>query len=112
MRIPQYLPCWPCPTASQFSFGRGSAGSDASGTSMPFPLSSPNRKHFYVARNGIYHLFRSLGLRKTDNVLVPAYHSGNETAAMRAAGVAMRFYPIQPDLQIDREAVERLCTPE
>jgi dTDP-4-amino-4,6-dideoxygalactose transaminase len=69
-------------------------------------------KYFYVARNGIYHLFRALGLASQENVLVPNYHSGNETSAMRAAGVNIRFYPILRDLQPDFEALERLCGPE
>lgn len=102
-----YIPSWPCPTASQLSV--------AARASLPFPLvdrgDRQNRKYFYVARNGIYHLFR-VGFGSAGNVLVPDYHSGNETSAMRAAGVPMRFYPIRPDLQLDREAVERLCTPE
>jgi len=57
-------------------------------------------------------LFRALGLRADENVLVPDYHSGNETSAIRAAGTAIRFYPIRRDLQPDREALVRLCTPE
>src|ERR1019366_2363015 len=70
------------------------------------------RKFFYVARNGIYHLFRALALRSDENVLVPDYHSGNETSAIRAAGAPIRFYPIGRDLQPDREAITRLCTPQ
>jgi dTDP-4-amino-4,6-dideoxygalactose transaminase len=80
--------------------------------SLPYPLSSRSRQFFYVARNGIYHLFRALGLKPNENVLVPDYHSGNETSAIRAAGTAIRFYPIGRDLQPDREAIARLCTPE
>src|SRR5580704_4154377 len=98
-----YIASWPCPTASQFSFSRVAT--------LPFPLAG-NAKYFYVARNGIYHLFRKLGIRKSENVLVPDYHSGNETAAIRAAGVPIRFYPVQDNLELDRDAVMRLCTPE
>ena len=98
-----YIPSWPCPTASQFSL--------AARASLPFPLEA-RRQYFYVARNGIYHLFRSLGLRASENVLVPDYHSSNETAAIRAAGVPIRFYPIHKNLELDRDAVSHLCTSE
>src|SRR5262245_46992414 len=65
---------------------------------MPFPLNVEGNRYFYVARNGIYHLFRSLGFGKGDTVLVPDYHHGNEIYAIRASGATLRFYPIQRDL--------------
>jgi dTDP-4-amino-4,6-dideoxygalactose transaminase len=99
-----YIPPWPGPSASQLSL-RGIPGRE----SLPYPLESAG-KFFYVARNGIYHLFRALGLRSDENVLVPDYHSGNETSAIRAAGTSICFYPIGRDLQPDREAIARLCT--
>jgi perosamine synthetase len=101
-----YIPSWPSPTAEQLFFDAKTQ------ISLPYPLRRPGGKYFYVARNGIYHLFRALGLRAGENVLVPDYHSGNETSAIRAAGTAIRFYPIRRDLQPDREAISRLCTPE
>ena len=100
-----YIPSWPCLTSSQIHFGNLKGP-------LPFPLESAGRKYFYVARNGIYHLFRALNLKSRENVLVPNYHSGNETSAMRAAGVNIRFYPILRDLQPDFEALDRLCGPE
>jgi len=100
-----YIPSWPCPTASQIS-RRGQ------NPSLPFPLGKGDEKYFYVARNGIYHLFRALGFEQNEHVLVPNYHSGNETSAIRAAGVDIRFYPIRRDLQPDFGALERLCGPE
>ena len=100
-----HIPSWPCLTSSQLHFGEDLR-------QLPFPLQAANRKYFYVARNGIYHIFRALGLANQENVLVPNYHSGNETSAMRAAGVNIRFYPILRDLQPDMEAIERLCGPE
>jgi len=101
-----YIPSWPCLTSAQLQFGEDRR------PPLPFPLEEACRKYFYVARNGIYHLFRGLGLASRENVLVPNYHSGNETSAMRAAGVPIRFYPILRDLQPDFEALERLCGPE
>ena len=100
-----YIPSWPCLTSSQLHFGE-------TRRPLPFPLEEASRKYFYVARNGIYHLFRAVGLASQENVLVPNYHSGNETSAMRAAGVNIRFYPILRDLQPDLEALDRLCGPE
>ena len=100
-----YIPSWPCLTSSQLHFRE-------SQRPLPFPLEAASRKYFYVARNGIYHLFRALGLASHESVLVPDYHSGNETSAMRAAGVNIRFYPIRRDLQPDFDALERLCGPE
>ena len=100
-----YIPSWPCLTSSQIHFGENLRP-------LPFPLEAASRKHFYVARNGIYHLFRALGFASRETVLVPDYHSGNETSAMRAAGVNIRFYPIRRDLQPDLEALEQLCGPE
>src|SRR5258706_3331786 len=101
-----YIPCWPCLTASQLANGPGARP-------LPFPLGKGSvGTYFYVARNGIYHLFRALGFPGRGSVLVPNYHSGNETSAMRAAGVDIRFYPIGRDLQPDFEGLERLCGPE
>jgi dTDP-4-amino-4,6-dideoxygalactose transaminase len=102
MATEMYIPPWPGPSASQLSL--------RAQESLPYPLEGTGRKFFYVARNGIYHLFRALGFQSDENVLVPDYHSGNETGAIRAAGTAIRFYPIRRDLQPDREAIARLCT--
>lgn len=96
-----YIPPWPCPTASQFR-----------GEDSPSPFPTNDARYFYVARNGIYHLFRSLAFRPDEEVLVPNYHSGNETSAIRAAGATMRFYPIHHNLQPDRAELERLCGPQ
>src|SRR5438132_428848 len=96
LKEPMYIPSWPCLTASQLAFGNDRQP-------LPFPLQDRGAKYFYVARNGIYHLFRALGFSKGENVLVPDYHSGNETSAMRAAGVEMRFYPIRRGLRPDFE---------
>lgn len=81
----------------------------ARGGARPFPLGERNAAFFYRARNAIYHLFRALRLKPGDTVLMPDYHSGNETSAVRAAGAAVRFYPIRRDLAPDLDAVEELC---
>ena len=76
---------------------------------LPFPLTGVKSTYFYVARNGIYHLFRNLGLKASDVVLVPDYHHGNEIYAIRAAGATLRYYTIQEDLTLDLEEVLRFC---
>ncbi len=74
---------------------------------LPFPLNAPTTR-YYVARNGIYHLFRALGADGQD-VLVPNYHSGNEVWAIRAAGATLRYYSIDRNLAPDLDQVERLA---
>jgi dTDP-4-amino-4,6-dideoxygalactose transaminase len=75
-----------------------------------FPFNAPHRLSFYRARNAIYHLFRALletnpGL----TVLAPDYNSGNEILAMRAAGAALRYYPIRRDMTLDPDEIEWSC---
>ena len=75
---------------------------------LPFPLSAPQHRYFYRARNAIYHVFRALGFESGGTVLMPAYHNTNEVAAVRAAGARVRFYRIGRDLEPDLEDLERL----
>jgi len=75
-----------------------------------FPFNAPHHLSFYRARNAIYHLFRALletnpGL----TVLAPDYNSGNEILAMRAAGAALRYYPIRRDMTLDPDEIEWSC---
>jgi dTDP-4-amino-4,6-dideoxygalactose transaminase len=75
-----------------------------------FPFDAPHRLSFYRARNAIYHLFRELAARKPGlSVLAPDYYSGNEILAMRAAGATIHYCPVDRNMQLDPEAVERLC---
>src|SRR5262245_23006189 len=97
-----YIPAWPS-LSPRYFLRRDST------TPPPFPLSSSSASYFYVARNGIYHLFRQLGFGPRDKVLVPDYHHGNEIYAIRAAGAALTYYPVQRDLILDLGAVSRLC---
>lgn len=76
---------------------------------LPFPLCAQNGCFFYRARIGIYQLFRTLGLREKDVVLVPDYHSGGEVGAIQSAGANIRYYPIRKNLDADLESLERLC---
>jgi dTDP-4-amino-4,6-dideoxygalactose transaminase len=75
-----------------------------------FPFRAAHRLTFYRARNAIYHLFRALGSSRAGlKVLAPDYNSGNEVLAMRAAGAAIDFCTVGRDMQLDPDAVERLC---
>jgi dTDP-4-amino-4,6-dideoxygalactose transaminase len=76
---------------------------------LPFPLDRSNSTYFYVARNGIYHLMRSLGVGKGGVVLAPDYYHGNEIRAMRAAGATIQFYPVRKNLQADLDVLHSLC---
>jgi len=97
-----YIPAWPSLNPRYF-LQRDKP------TSLPYPLNSPGSSYFYVARNGIYHLFRRLGFTANDTVLVPDYHHGNEIYAIRAAGAALTYYPVQRNLILDLDAVRKLC---
>jgi len=76
---------------------------------MPYPLNTAHALSFYVARSGIYHLFRALGFNQGDIVLVPDYHSGNEVAAIRAAGTSIVYYPIRRNLEPDMDQLASLA---
>jgi dTDP-4-amino-4,6-dideoxygalactose transaminase len=52
---------------------------------------------------------RTLRLGPGDVVLAPDYHHGNEILAMKAAGVNIRYYPVQKNLDADLDALVRLC---
>src|SRR5215831_20563000 len=97
-----YVPAWP--TLNPASFLKAEHG----GT-LPYPLSVPTNMYFYVARNGIYHLMRSLGITWDDSILAPDYHHGNEINAIRAAGAKILYYPITKSFRADLDAVEKLC---
>ena len=77
-------------------------------TKLPLPLGIADRLSFCVARSGIYHLFRALRFTSDEVVLVPDYHSGNEVAAIRAAGASIAFYPILRSLDPDLDTLSRL----
>jgi perosamine synthetase len=97
-----YIPGLPSLNPAQFLTNRAMQ-------SLPFPLKSPSKTYFYVARNGIYHLMRSLQSSGDEIVLAPDYHHGNEIAAMKAAGMKIRYYPVKKNLDADLDAIAALC---
>lgn len=76
---------------------------------LPYPLSARQRHSFCLARGGIYHLFRALRLQPGETVLAPDYYSGNEVAAIKAAGGSLVHYPIGRNFEPDLSALERLA---
>ena len=97
-----YIPPWPGLNLRDLFPSRSTSN-------LPYPLNAGRRTSFCVARNGIFHLFRTLGLKSREVVLVPDYHSGNEVAAMRAAGATQVFYPLLRNLEPDMEALTCLA---
>ena len=95
-----YVPAWPGLSPAQFFHANGHRP-------RPFPLNGPDGIYFYFyrARNAIYHLFRALRFEEKMTVLVPAYHSGSEVLAIRAAGASVRYYTIGRNLEIGRAHV-------
>jgi perosamine synthetase len=86
------------------------------GRARAFPFDVPDALHFYRARNAIYYLFKALADHRRDEaclaptkVLVPDYNSGNEVAAIDAAGAALEYYSVDERGTIDVANIERLC---
>jgi dTDP-4-amino-4,6-dideoxygalactose transaminase len=119
-----YIPAWPVLNPTSV-FKRA-------GATIPFPLGSSNSSYFYVARNGIYHLMKSLASHGVGGpagskaaaqaayrsgpdggseplILVPDYHHGNEIYALKAAGAKLRYYPVKKNLDVDLDAIADLC---
>jgi len=96
-----YIPGLPSLNPAQFLATRAMQ-------TLPFPLKSPSKTYFYVARNGIYHLMRWLRSNGDEIVLAPDYHHGNEIAAMKAAGMKIRYYPVKKNLDADLDAIAAL----
>lgn len=76
---------------------------------LPYPLNATQRHSFCLARSGIYHLFRTLGLKPNETVLAPDYYSGNEVAAIQAAGGSLVHYPIKRNFEPDLVELERIA---
>src|SRR6185503_8464192 len=75
-----------------------------------FPFNVDGRLPCYRARNAIYHLFTALVEQNPRlTVLAPDYNSGNEILAMRAAGARIEYCPVDRQMQLDPDTVERLC---
>ena len=62
---------------------------------------------YYLARNGIYHGLRALGLGAGDRVLMPAWHHGVEVEAVRHTGAEPIFYRVDERMRADLDDAER-----
>jgi perosamine synthetase len=96
-----YVSAWPGLALRELLPSRSAAA-------PPYPLNAVHRYSFCVARSGIYHLFRALRLKPEETVLAPDYYSGNEIAAIRAAGASVAHYPIRRNLEPDMDALSRI----
>src|SRR5258708_2452658 len=97
-----YVSAWPGLTLRELFPSRPCGG-------LPYPLNAGRQTSFYVARSGIYHLFRTLRFNPGEIVLAPDYYSGNEVAAIRAAGATLAFYPVRRNLEPDMDALTRVA---
>lgn len=78
---------------------------------LPFPLSAPRARSYYLARNAIWQGLRMLRLEAGGTVLMPAYHHGVEVAAVRAAGFDVDFYRVDEGMQADAEDLIKRLSP-
>lgn len=62
---------------------------------------------YYLARNGVYHGLRALGVGPCDTVLMPAYHHGVEVEAVRHTGARIVFYRVDRRMRADLEDAAR-----
>src|SRR6266542_3288162 len=100
-----FVPTYQGLSAGDFFKPAGAVAGDGT-----FPFNAPRALRFYRARNAIYYLFRELCATTPGlTVLAPDYYSGNEILAIRAAGAAIRYYPIGRDMRLDLETVTRFC---
>jgi dTDP-4-amino-4,6-dideoxygalactose transaminase len=76
---------------------------------LPFPLADSGARYYYLARNGIYALAQRWKLRD-EEVLFPAYFHGVEVDTLLAAGVKLRFYPVDANMKVNVEDVKSLTT--
>src|SRR5262249_50840215 len=81
-----------------------------------YPFDAPRLLYFYRARTAFFPRLRGPGPREPHprplRVLMPDYTSGNEIAAVLAAGASVEYYTVDRQMQIDPESIERLCDRE
>jgi dTDP-4-amino-4,6-dideoxygalactose transaminase/CelD/BcsL family acetyltransferase involved in cellulose biosynthesis len=68
---------------------------------LPFPFDAEHKVFYHQARNAVFALAPALGWKPGDRVLCPAFHHGVEISALRASGVEVDLFDIEPDLSID-----------
>lgn len=73
---------------------------------LPFPLEEPGYRTYAFARHALWHGVQALGLRRGDEVLMPAYNHGSEVEALLRAGLQPAFYEGGSDLSPDERELE------
>lgn len=76
-----------------------------------FPFSAPRRRHYYLARNAIWHGIGALGLKPGDGILMPAYHHGVDLEVLLGRGLVPHFYRVDGSTTMDLEDMERALAP-
>ena len=75
---------------------------------LPFPINERRCRIYALARQGLWHGVRALGLEPGDEVLVPTYHQGAEIEAFLQAGLKCRFYRVDAQLEPMSEDLDAL----
>ncbi|MDX1979616.1 MAG: DegT/DnrJ/EryC1/StrS family aminotransferase [Bryobacteraceae bacterium] len=75
-----------------------------------FPMDTAGLRYYYLARNAIHALAEVWNLRDQE-VLFPAYFHGVELETLLAAGVKLKFYPVDANMQVDAGVVASMITP-
>jgi len=76
-----------------------------------FPFSAARRRHYYLARNAIWHGIGALGLKPGDGILMPAYHHGVDLEVVLARGLVPTFYRVDRAAMMDLEDMRRGLAP-
>jgi len=66
---------------------------------------------FYFGRVAVWHAVKMLGLRPEEYVLMPSYHCGVEVEATVQAGVGVRFYRVDGNMNVDLDDMEKKICP-
>jgi dTDP-4-amino-4,6-dideoxygalactose transaminase len=77
---------------------------------LPFPFNSSSLRYYYLGRNGLFSLTQLWNLRDQE-VLMPAYSHGVETDTLLKAGVNLRFYRVDCNMQVSVDDVVSQLTP-
>ena len=76
-----------------------------------YPFSAHRRRHYYLARNAIWHGIEALGLEAGNEILFPAYHHGVDLDVVQARGLVPVWYGIDRNARLDLEDLKRSLTP-
>jgi dTDP-4-amino-4,6-dideoxygalactose transaminase len=76
----------------------------------PFPLDQDNCRVYSKARHAIWNALKMFNLDDDSEILVPAYHHGSEIEAILRAGLNVKYYEINNELEPDPIVLESLLT--